>query len=105
LDTKNEEEFVIVIRPDGTVTHIYSDELADVFAGEKQQTRRASHVDPYPGGGWFADMRPSGGPVLWANGSSETVGGNAIELGLTPFALRQDALDAERAWLRRERGL
>lgn len=44
--------------------------------------RRASHVEPAPGGAWTADMSPSGGPMLG------------------PFPLRKDALAAEVAWLR-----
>ncbi len=48
---------------------------------------RASHVEPGPEGGWTADMAPSGGGVLG------------------PYLTRADALEAEQAWLRQERGL
>ena len=42
---------------------------------------RASHVEPSPSGGWFADLSPVNGPLLG------------------PFTLRSDALTAEVAWL------
>ena len=72
---------VITIGTDGTARMIYSDELADLLAQGTSTIRRASHVEPAPNGGWIADMSPSDGPVLG------------------PFALRQQALDAEVAWL------
>jgi hypothetical protein len=42
---------------------------------------RASHVEPDAEGYWWADMGPSGGPVLG------------------PFTSRSAALGAERGWL------
>lgn len=71
----------IVIDPDGTTRFIYSDALAPLLEQGAATIRRASHVEP-DGGGWYADMRPSSGPVLG------------------PFRLRQQALDAEVEWLR-----
>lgn len=67
----------------GEVTGIYSDKLAPILREMgKTKVRRASHVEPTEDGqGWTADMTPVGGPVLG------------------PFALRQEALDAEVAWL------
>lgn len=97
------DELDVTIDPDGTIRYVYDDRLAEVFAGEPQRTVRASHVEPFPGGGWTADMRPSGGPVLFANGSAAAM--PTVACGLAPFASRQQALDAERAWLRKERGL
>lgn len=47
------------------------------------QIQRASHVEPDDTGNWWADMAPSGGPVLG------------------PFLLRSLALDAELHWLTR----
>lgn len=99
------DELDILIEPDGTVRYVYDDRIAKLFVGDPQLTVRASDVEPFPGGGWFADMRKSGGPVLFANGSAATVFGGATELGLTPFATRQSALDAERAWLRQWKGV
>ena len=45
------------------------------------EIRRASHVEPDDDGRWFADLSPVEGPKLG------------------PFALRSQALDAERVWL------
>jgi hypothetical protein len=70
----------IAIAPDGVITFIYADELAGLIAEGKAETRRASHVEPAPGG-WTADLSPIGGPTLG------------------PFGLRQAALDAEVLWL------
>ena len=89
----------LVIEADGTVRFVYSDALAEVFAGEQLETTRASHVEPHPAGGWYADMAPVGGPVLGDGTISVTIG------AARPFATRQAALDAERAWLREFRGL
>lgn len=71
----------------GRMAMIYDDRAAGVLARLGSFTvSRASHVEPAEGG-WTADMGPVGGPVLG------------------PFPLRADALAAERAWLRTERGL
>lgn len=71
---------------DGKVTFVYDDALADLLTTGAASVTRVSHVEPATGG-WTADMGPVGGPVLG------------------PFALRQTALDAERAWLTKEKGL
>lgn len=70
---------------DGKIRYIHSDDAAEVgeMLGEIT-TRRASHVEPGPGGVWLVDLRPVGGP----------------ELGPFPPAQREAALEAERAWLR-----
>ena len=93
------EKMSLLINEDGSVSYVYDDRLAGAFAGEEQETTRVSHVEPYDGSGgaafaarhpgtwWTADMGPVDGPVLG------------------PFRTRQEALDAEREWLRRERGL
>lgn len=80
---------------DGDVVRcIYDDALLPALAALGPVTvTRASHVEPAPGGGWLADMSPSGAQVILAAPDG------------TPFATRQAALDAEVAWLRRERGL
>lgn len=123
-----DDGYDIVIDPDGTTRFIYSDDLAQVFAGEAQETRRASHVEPHPTKpGWLADMSPSGGPVLGASDAVDRIEwteelthpgtvvpgfrtrtDGELELlraALEPFKTRQAALDAEREWLQRERGL
>jgi hypothetical protein len=73
----------ILVKPDGTLVFIYSDALAPLLDEGKATVKRASHVEPHPDGGWTADMTPhaKNGPVFG------------------PFALRQEALDAEVAWL------
>jgi hypothetical protein len=70
------------IAPNGTVHAIYSDGLAKLIEeSDTVSISRASHVEPTPDGQWTADMSPVAGPVLG------------------PFRLRQEALDAEVAWL------
>jgi hypothetical protein len=110
-------EIDLLIDENGDVHYVYDDILADVFEDESKTTTRASHVEPHPTKpGWIADMRPSGGPVLGDNTSYEPHNPFPLEhlgevethiLGtvLTPFRTRQEALQAERDWLRRERGL
>ena len=65
---------------------IYDDALLKLFEGCSMKIKRASHVEPIttPDGSvkWQADMGPVGGPVL------------------APFNTRQEALDAERVWLK-----
>lgn len=75
------EELELIIGPDGSVQSIYSDALVDVFGDAPMTTRRASAVEPVPGG-WSADLAPVGGPVLG------------------PFRRRTEALAAEVRWLR-----
>lgn len=74
------EELVIAIR-NGEVIFVYDDRLADLVKAGDFTVKRASHVEPDQVDGWLADMGPSGGPVL------------------TGFALRSEALAAEKEWL------
>ena len=74
----NEMELVVGI--EGSVRCIY-DEALDLRELGKLQITRASHVEPDAEGYWWADMGPSGGPVLGPHGS------------------RTEALGAERRWL------
>lgn len=100
----------ILIDADG-LRFVYDDELAALLELGTVTVERASFVEPVidaphsidlgmpsetvrdfiyqrgPFAGWTADMRPSDGPVLG------------------PFKTRQAALDAERCWLREEKGL
>ena len=76
-------EITISIEDGGRVRLVYSDELACLLGEGAAVIRRASHVEPAEGGGWTADMGPSGGPVLG------------------PFALRSEALAAEYLWIER----
>lgn len=93
------DDIEITFTDDGDMQAVYSDALAELFAGERMETRRASHVEPHPKGGWLADMRPVGGPVLCADGSAGRTGINHVKR-LAGFPTRQAALDAEVAWLR-----
>ena len=73
-------ELELVIGPGGNARCIY-DEALDLREIGKLQITRASHVEPDTEGFWWADMRPSGGPVLG------------------PYGSRSEALAAERGWL------
>jgi hypothetical protein len=57
------------------------DEALDLREIGALKITRASHVEPDAEGYWWADMGPSGGPVLG------------------PFMSRTEALGAERGWL------
>ena len=95
-------EFDVMVEADGTIRFVYSDDLAEAFEGESQETRRASLVEPFngpAGPGWTADMSPSGGPVLFDREGSR---GRILA---RPFRTRAEALAAERNWLRQECGL
>ena len=74
----------LFVSPDGTAKGLYG-ELIDAEAIGPASVVRASHVEPAVGGGWTADLSPSGGPVLG------------------PFPLRSAALAAEAEWLVRNR--
>lgn len=76
---------ILLVTNTGAIVYVHSDDLADLADLGDATTRRASNVEPVPGGGWSADMGPVGGPVLLDAGR--------------PFRLRADALDAERAYL------
>ncbi len=73
-------EMELVVGCDGGVRCIY-DEALDLREIGKLQITRASHVEPDAEGYWWADMGPSGGPMLG------------------PFRSRTEALGAERGWL------
>jgi len=74
------EEMELVVGADGGVKCIY-DETLDLRELGRLTITRASHVEPDSDGNWWADMGPSGGPVLG------------------PFGSRSEALAAERGWL------
>jgi hypothetical protein len=97
------DEIDLLVDADG-VHFIHDDRLVDVFDGDEQRTKRASNVEPWPYGGWYADMSPSGGPhILIPHYAIDSV---REIIGCPPgFRTRQEALQAERDWLRRERGL
>ena len=89
------KEVVVTFDGAGRCAFVYED-AEDVLGGDVHSllgsgdyvTRRASHVEPVGGtNAWTADMSPMGGPILGR------------------FGLRQEALKAERDWLRDERGL
>jgi hypothetical protein len=70
----------VTVTPDGSVEFIYSDSLLPLTNLGSCRITRASHVEPSDGG-WTADLSPVSGPVLG------------------PYRTRQEALDAEVAWL------
>ena len=76
----------ITVQPNGDLRMIYYDEISTLLTLGESRIVRASHVEP-DAMGWTADMSPVNGPTLG------------------PFALRQDALDAEVKWLQAERNL
>ena len=73
-------ETELVVDAGGDVRCVYSEEL-DLRELGKLQITRASHVEPDTDGYWWADMGPSGGPVLG------------------PYGSRSEALRVEREWL------
>ncbi len=75
-------EMELVVDAGGDVRCIYGEEL-DLRELGKLEITRASHVEPDRDGFWWADMGPSGGPVLG------------------PYGSRSEALEAEREWLAR----
>lgn len=93
-------EHVIYIDEDGTVEGIYDDATVGIVKAiaAHVDVRRASHVEPYADG-WIADMRPVGGPVLFADGETPDLSDRSDAYDVTAFATRQAALDAERRWL------
>lgn len=74
-------DHTVIIQPDGVLQFLYDDCLQLLLETGKPMIRRASHIEPTVEGDWFADLSLSGGPVFG------------------PFALRQDAVEAERHWL------
>ncbi len=70
----------LVIDPRGTVRCLYGEEIDLAVLGTPTITR-ASHVEPNQDGSWLADLSPVDGPTLG------------------PYALRSEALSAERRWL------
>ncbi len=70
----------LVIKPDGAVRCLYTEEI-DLNTLGRPAISRGSHVEPDRHRRWFADLAPSAGPKLG------------------PFDRRSEALAAEEAWL------
>ena len=70
----------LVIASNGIIRCLYDEQL-DLQTLGQVNIQRGSHVEPTPDGNWTADLSPVNGPVLG------------------PYALRTDALHAERQWL------
>jgi hypothetical protein len=64
----------------GTLKYIYDDSLLPLTKLGQATTKRASHVEP-ENNSWVVDLSPINGPKLG------------------PFQLREQALQAERAWI------
>lgn len=119
------EHTIKIDKRTGEMSFVYSDELAPLVQALGATVTRASNVEPHPiKSGWLADMRPSGGPIIGVNGyiyNHALTGARFVETGDEPvdvavvqpdpftlidgFLLRDDALSAERQWLRTEKGL
>jgi len=65
---------------------IYKDDLKPLLNQGQGNIKRASHVEPTQDNKWSADMGPVGGGILG------------------PYETRQEALDAEVAWLEKHLG-
>ena len=74
----------LVVSSNGDVRCLYEETLSLESLGILRITR-ASHVEPDSAGKWYADLAPVDGPRLG------------------PFALRSEALAAERDWLNQHR--
>jgi len=70
----------LLINAAGNGRCVYSDVINLRRLG-RLNVRRGSHVEPNEGGRWTADLSPVNGPFLG------------------PFSSRQEALEAELAWL------
>ena len=97
----------IVITETGTARFIYSDDAADALGAPRCAScsiTRASHVEPTTDGRWTADMRPAFFDLMseQQRGAFGAAHGDewTQRLVLGPFDTRQEALDAEVAWLR-----
>lgn len=109
------DDVVINIEEGGTMSFVYRDELKGLLDAGPSVVARVSEVEPahlygLAGGGWVADMGRIGGPLLVQNHAGDTVEvpqGRPVEgrVLLRGFPLREQALAAEREWLRREKGL
>jgi hypothetical protein len=100
------DEHDILVDADGDLHFVYADAVRDLQELGAATTRRASHVEPHPTRpGWLADMRPVGGPVIGADGTVDINTNPDTYDVVEGFETRQEALDAERAWLREHRGL
>ena len=76
------EPIVIDVTERG-LSFVYDDAAVALLDCGTATVRRASHVEPAPGGGWMVDMSPIA-PVRFG-----------------PYRLRSEALKVERAWLLR----
>ena len=74
------KQLVLIIDLEGNFRFIHDDELSGLFEEGEVTIQRASDVEP-EGTDWWADLARVNGPRLG------------------PFAKRQEALNAEVAWL------
>jgi hypothetical protein len=70
----------LVVHSNGDIRCVYDEQL-DLQTLGQVNIQRGSHVEPTADGQWTADLSPVQGPMLG------------------PFALRTEALAAERQWL------
>ena len=88
------KKVIIVVKPNGAMWFIHDDRLRGLLRQGEASIRRASHVEPGdPAQGqeplkWYVDLSPSGSHK---HKHKQKV--------LGPFDTRQEALDAEVAWI------
>lgn len=78
---------VVEIDDRGRLAFLWDDRLVAFRDLGELRIDRASYVEPTPEGYWMADLAPLGGPRLG------------------PFSLHGAAIEAEREWIARHRGL
>jgi len=99
--SKNELTFAVA--PNGKITSIYDDRLADFLKAGRSTVTRASHVEPAywvntnPPRfiGWIVDMTPAIQELHLDCGCHVC----DVPTKLGPFATREEALAAEHRWL------
>lgn len=89
---------------DGHIQFVYDDQLAELLDLGNAAVCRVSHVEPYERGGWYADMSPVGGPVIFANCQMLSPA-DPVPVWPEGFKTRAEALAAERKWLTANKGL
>jgi hypothetical protein len=83
-----DRQIELSIKADGRIVAVYDDDMAELLEEGNGCVERASYVEYSAGAGWFAHMWPV----------CKELGIPHEDLG--PYRLREQALQAEREWLR-----